>query len=83
MEIGSIYGATRVLGKPANWDDSQGECSGLPILDRETPQGHVMISEWVPTAEERERLAQGLPVHVWVYGVAHPVLSVTVGEVQE
>ena len=82
MEPGNIYGATRVLGAPADWDQSQGECVGLPVLDRETEQGHVMISEWVPTAEERERLAQGLPVHVWVYGVQHPVLSVSVGDFQ-
>ena len=80
MEIGNIYGATRVLGAPANWDQSQGECVGLPVLDQDTPQGHVMVSEWVPTTEERERLARGLPVHVWVYGHAHPVLSVSVGE---
>lgn len=80
MEPGSINGATRVLGAPSNWDQSQGECVGLPILDRDTPHGHVMISEWVPTEEERERLARGMPVHVWVYGHGHPVLSVTVGE---
>lgn len=83
MEPSKINGATRTLGAPANWDQSQGECVGLPVLDMETAQGHVMISEWVPTAEERERLAQGLPVHVWVYGWAHPVLSVSVGEVAE
>lgn len=83
MNPGNIYGATRVLGAPAEWDQSQGECAGLPILDRDTPNGPAMISEWVPTAEERERLVQGLPVHVWVFGHGHPVLAVSVGEVAE
>lgn len=82
MEPGKINGATRTLGAPVNWDPAQGDCVGLPVLDRDTEFGHVMISEWTPTAEERERLAQGLPVHVWVYGFMHPVLSVSVGEFQ-
>lgn len=80
MEPGRIHGHTRILGAPANWDQSKGECVGLPIVDRLTEHGPVMISEWEPTEEERDRIAQGLPVHLWIYGQAHPVVSISVGE---
>jgi hypothetical protein len=80
MEPGKIASATRIMGAPGNWDQSKGECVGLPIEERMTEHGPVMISEWNPTTEERERLAKGLPVHLWVYGRGHPVVAISVGE---
>lgn len=76
MEIGNIEGATKVFGAPDEWGkDKRGECCELPVLERDG----WMISEWVPTAEERQRIAAGYNVHLWVMG-PHPVVSLTVAE---
>lgn len=77
MLIGCIAGATRTLGKPANWDDERdGKCSGLPILDAQLPDGQpVMISAWHPTPEDLRVLQAGGALYLWVYGRAHPVVS--------
>lgn len=73
MEIVKIDGATRVLGKPADWDETQGECVGLPIVDH--PEGW-MISEWRPTPEELQALIDGGSIRLWVQGSAHPAVSI-------
>lgn len=79
MEISKINGATRTLGAPANWDHSKTECVGLPVLDFVDENGRAMISAWMPTPEELSRLNAGMPIHLWIYGNAHPVVSLTVG----
>lgn len=68
MEIVNINGATRILGKPSDWDESK----GLPIIDH--PEGW-MISEWRPTPLELQALVEGGSVRLWVQGDAHPVVS--------
>lgn len=73
MEIVKIEGATRVLGAPADWDNTQGECVGLPIVDH--PEGW-MISEWRPTQEEMRALIEGGSIRLWVQGSAHPAVSI-------
>lgn len=81
MNIAHIEGATRVLGAPANWDGKELPCDALPILDVETSNGNVMASEWKPTAEEIEAILNGAPVRLWIFGTAHPVVSLTTGDV--
>lgn len=73
MEIVKIEGATRVLGAPADWDESQGICMGLPIVDH--PEGW-MISEWRPTHEEMRALIEGGSIRLWVQGSSHPAVSI-------
>lgn len=73
MEIVKIDGATRVLGKPADWDESQGECVELPIVDH--PEGW-MVSEWRPTQEELRALIEGGSIRLWVQGSAHPAVFI-------
>lgn len=80
MEINNINGHTRILGAPSNWDQSKGECVGLPIMDQDTENGSCMISEWQPEAADLKLLNMGMPIHLWVYGTTHPVVSISVGQ---
>lgn len=75
MDICKIAGATRVLGKPADWDESQGECLGLPIVDHDG----WMVSEWKPSAVEIGYLIDGGSINLWIQGTQHPVAAVSVG----
>jgi hypothetical protein len=76
MLIGHIAGATRDLGKPADWDEARdGRCQSLPVLDVETPAGPAMVSAWFPSAEDIAQLAAGQPLHLWIYGRTHPVVA--------
>ena len=82
MQIGRIVNATRVLGK------SQGYL-GLPVRDgriRDAATGldiDTMTTAWIPTPKELEALNAGAPVHVRLFGMAHPPIMVEVGEVPE
>lgn len=80
MLIGCVEGATRVLGKPRDWNEEKnGRCGSLPICDIVTPDGlPVMVSAWVPTAAELKRLVAGQPVYLWIYGHSHPPVALTV-----
>lgn len=79
MEIQRIEGATRVLGKPQSWDDEKGvECGSLPILDIEVVGKNAMVSAWKPTDEELGKLVAGAPLHLIVYGTAHPPVMLSV-----
>lgn len=77
MNIGTIPGHTHVLGAPAEWNQAAGTCEGLPVLQVETPHGPALVSDWVPTDEERQRIAQGGTVQLWVWG-PHPVVALGV-----
>lgn len=70
--------ATRRLAAPKNWDHGRdGICHTLEICDRDG----FMISAWVPTEAERERIARGAPIFLHVQGVEHPVVGFSIGEV--
>ena len=79
MEIKTINGHTRVLNAPENWDQNKGECVGLPVLDTVTENGNCMISEWQPEPDDLKLLNMGMPLHLWIYGTTHPVVSISVG----
>ena len=82
MIIGRIPGATRVLGK------SQGYL-GLPVRDElieervNGPSTPAMVTAWIPTPDEIERLVNGASVHVSIIGTTHPPIMVDVGEIPE
>ena len=80
MKINTINGHTRILGAPADWDQSKGECVGLPIIDTPTEHGPCMISEWQPEQDDLKLLNMGMPLHLWIYGTSHPVVSISVGQ---
>lgn len=81
MIAARIGGATHELGR------SQGY-SPLHIQARtiETEGGdkvHVLVSAWEPTPVELEALNSGAKVHLYIVGVSHPPVMVTVGEMPE
>lgn len=67
---------TRRLGAPAGWDhERDGLCHTLEICDRDG----FMISAWMPSAAELQRLNDGQPLFLHIQGVAHPVVALSVG----
>jgi hypothetical protein len=83
MDIVEIAGATRHLGAPKDWDPARdGECGSLPIRDEPFAPGvNRMVSEWRPSPEEIELLAQGAPLQLHIIGTTHPVVALGVGSV--
>lgn len=71
MEIAHIEGATRILG------ESQGY-RGLPIIDTDFDGSPAMVSEWLPSTEERDRIAAGKSLFLWVMGTQHPPVMMVV-----
>jgi len=80
MLIKRIDGATRALGAPADWDGTDMTCNVLPIRDVVTAEGPFMVSAWEPTPAELEAMREGKSVKLWISGVSHPVVALTVGD---
>lgn len=80
-----IEHATRVLGKPSDWEtrDTELHCGELPIRDVITPEGPFMISAWEFTPDEIKRLQDGETLKLWIRGTGHPVIAMTVGGIVE
>lgn len=92
MEIGRIQGATRVLGKSQGYyglpiRDEAKNLGDLPHMlhtlqnDSVTgPDTPTMVTAWIPSPDELAALAAGAPLYVSLVGIAHPPISVTIGE---
>lgn len=67
-----------ILGAPPGMSIDQ--CSALPItrVIWEDTGTHGVISYWMPTADELQRLNQGHAVRLIVLGRTHPPLAVEV-----
>ncbi len=82
--IKRIEQATRELGKPADWNENNDPpCGVLPIRDVITPEGPFMISAWEFSPDELLALQNGTTLKLWIRGVAHPVVALTVGDIVE
>lgn len=83
MIAGTIAGATRVLGAPKGWNATKdGPCHGLPIVETRTERGQAcMVSAWIPSPEELERLNAGAMIELCVMGIVHPPVGMSVGAV--
>ena len=78
MNIGRIQGTTRVLGKDQGY-------LALPVRDEILdcpPVGRVptMTTSWEPTPDELQKIAEGAPVYVRIFGINHPPIMVYVGD---
>jgi hypothetical protein len=81
MLIGRVAGATHVLGAPRNWDeDRAGKCNPLVVRKDMSEAGPVMTSAWFPTADELDRLIAGAPIHLTIFGEAHPPVALSIGD---
>ena len=58
--------ANRVLARPASMTAE--ECMSLQVHDT----GEAFVSCWQPSEEDRERIAAGGAIWVWVVGRGHP-----------
>lgn len=81
MLPGRIEKHTRILGKPADWDEAvQGPCGGLPIRDVILAgNAQFMVSAWTPLPDEIERIVAGEPIVLGINGTGHPVVFMGVG----
>jgi len=76
MDIGSIKGHTHEYGAPPGMEDIV-----HPLRVRLMQEGPLffLVSEWVPTAEERARIAAGENIFLAVMGTGMPPVMLTVG----
>lgn len=80
MIVGRVKGATKVLGK------SQGFL-GLPVredtllIDTDGSTHKVLVTAWEPTPAEIEKIVQGAPIHLILWGEGHPPVMLEVGDV--
>jgi hypothetical protein len=82
MLIKRIENAYRLLGAPPDWDGKDMSCGVLPVRDVLTPEGQFMVSAWEPTPSELRMLSEGATLKLWIRGASHPVVAVTVGEIE-
>ena len=75
-----IQGATRVMRKPVDWDDSKGVCLDLHIRDEVDDAGRSMSSAWSPSAEDIAKIVAGAPIILNILGTVHPPVAITVGD---
>lgn len=69
MIIGHIEGATRILQAPAD----QPDVKPLAIRDVQYEDGsRAVMSAWLPSREELDRLIAGEPVYLVVFGTSMP-----------
>lgn len=80
MIIKMIDGHTRLFGAPKDWDGDLSKCNVLPIRDTQTEQGYFMVSAWEPTPQELKALMSGSIIKLWIQGVNHPVVAITVDD---
>jgi len=80
MMIGRIENATRVIGKGQGYFE-------LPLRDElihervNGPGAPVMVTAWIPTPEEIQKIIAGAPIHLRILGTQHPPVLVDVGEI--
>ena len=70
--------SNKVLGAPKNWDQTKGECGALPVTVIDTTNGPAMVSYWQPNDAERDMIARGSKVMLYVFGGMHPPVAVEV-----
>lgn len=78
-----VAGFTRYLGAPVGWKDDGKACGYLAIRDEQTAVGPAMTSAWELEPHEVEALTKGAPIYLRVCGVAHPPVSIQVGQPPE
>ena len=75
--------ATRSMTPPGEWDQSKGVCLTLDINDGQDHQGKFMTSAWQLEDGELRKLRDGAPIFLRIYGTAHPVVCLYVGNPED
>lgn len=74
---------TRAIGAPLNWGQSlDGPCGILCVRDGVDLQSgaRTMASLWKPSGEDLRLLNLGLPILLTIFGVEHPVVSMSMAQ---
>jgi hypothetical protein len=81
MNAVPITGCTRLLNKPADWDEERdGPCGSLAIRDETLHGSAVMVSAWKPSAADIAKLQAGGLVMLYVVGTIHPPCGMEVAD---
>lgn len=82
MIIKFIQGADHIYNAPPDWSGKDMTCDALPVRHVSTPDGQFLVSAWEPTPEELGAMQRGETVKLWIRGEDHPVVALTVGDVE-
>lgn len=64
-----------MLGAPADWDESKGDCIGLPATRGEDG---VIHSYWQPSETDIANILAGMPIRLSVFSAVHPPVAINV-----
>lgn len=79
MEIERIPGAMFYFGAPQGWNpETDPPCDCLPCKPQQIGNRIFMVSQWRPNAEEIAKIVEGQPIYLWVHGMKHPVVALSV-----
>lgn len=74
MHVGRIRDSNFTYRAPAGMDN----CQDLHVRVTEEQGVRIITSAWLPTPDEVERIKQGQPIFLHVYGSGHPVVAMSV-----
>lgn len=84
MIPGSIPDPHVIMQAPAGWDEkAQGHCGRLPIRLEAHDGAQFIVSAWIPSEEEIERLRQGAAIYLFISVPRQPITALSVGPVPE
>lgn len=71
------------LGRPKGWDNSQGECVGLPVAIDPGDVYPTFYSWWKPTLKDRIKILFGFNIRLALVSGTHPPVSLEVENTKE
>ncbi len=76
MKPGRIEGSNMLYHAPESVDPE--DCGPLYVRAEECAGVRVCTSAWYPTMGEIDRLLEGKPLHLSIFGQGHPMIALTV-----
>lgn len=67
--------ANIIYTKPEGWSDE--ECGDLPVHKGTDGKHTVLVSAWMPTFADLQRLSEGKPIYLTIVGNAMPPVSLS------
>jgi len=80
-DILMIEGADKFHGAPKDWKPEHGTCSTLPTKTILNDGRSWDVSAWEISDDERAAIAAGAALFLWVSAPFHPVVAITVQNV--
>lgn len=67
--------ANITYGKPEGWEED--ECGNLPVHKGSDGKHPVLVSAWMPSIGDIERMVEGKPIYLTIVGTAMPPVSLS------